>query len=330
MNTDYFTKDYMSGAHWSIGGGLLHGTTMLQLCEGITKELAGILRLDTLHATPACAWSVDWSTQRPLTTPTTYMQLLRKAAELKQPVCLSFDNPYVSKNLVEDDFGLFLVNELVQNNPTNRNAVVVADDRVAMVLRRNFPKLPLIAHMNRSVCEENEPDAAFYNHLLGFYNAVQLYPASTRIPQLLQNLEHPERCIIVTNDCCRQGSRNAHRDMLLLLAQMRIRPYEFAFKVRRSEQMPALMSVPGSPGNALSRKQIQELYAAGFRNFHVQAEQYRNGMTPAWVLMNLITPAATEQSNMRALVIYKAFCYLNGAQSPIASGLEPFTLRYPE
>jgi hypothetical protein len=330
MNTDYFTKDYMPGARWSIGGGLLHGTTMLQLCEGITKELAGILRLDTLHATPACAWSVDWSTQRPLTTPTTYMQLLRKAAELKQPVCLSFDNPYVAKNLVEDDFGLFLVNELVQNNPTNRNAVVVADDRVAMVLRRNFPKLPLIAHMNRSVCEENEPDAAFYNHLLGFYNAVQLYPTSTRIPQLLQNLEHPERCIIVTNDCCRQGSRNAHRDMLLLLAQMRIRPYAFAFKVRRSEQMPALMSVPGSPGNALSRKQIQELYAAGFRQFHVQAEQYRNGMTPAWVLMNLITPAAAEHSNMRALVSYKAFCYLNGAQSPIASGLEPFTLRYPE
>lgn len=330
MNTDYFTKDYMPGARWSIGGGLLHGTTMLQLCEGITKELAGILRLDTLHATPACAWSVDWSTQRPLTPPTTYIQMLRKAAELNQPICLSFDNPYVAKNLLEDDFGLFLVNELVQNNPTKRNAVAVADDRVAMVLRRNFPKLPLIAHMNRSVCEEREPDADFYNQLLNFYNAVQLYPASTRSPRLLQDLQHPERCVIVINDCCRQGCRNAHRDMLLLLAQMRIRPYEFAFKVRRSEQMPAIMAVPGSPGNALSRQQIQNLYAAGFRQFHVQAEQYRNGMTPAWVLMNLITPAAPEHSNMRGLVIYKAFCYLNGAQSPIASGLEPFTLRYPE
>ena len=330
MNTDYFTKDYMPGAHWSIGGGLLHGTTMLQLCEGITKELAGILRLDTLHATPACAWSVDWSTQRPLTSPTTYMQLLRKAAELRQPVCLNFDNPFVAKNLLEDDFGLFLVNELVRSNPTNRNAAAVADDRVAMVLRRNFPKLPLIAHMNRSVCEEGEPDAAFYNQQLKLYNAVQLYPDCARSPQLLQDLQHPDRCIIVINDCCRQGSRNAHRDMLLLLAQMRIRPYEFAFKIRRSEQMPAIMAVPGSPGNALSRQQIHQLYAAGFRHFHVQAEQYRNGMTPAWVLMNLITPAEPEHSNMRALLIYKAFCYLNGAQSPIASGLEPFTLRYPE
>ena len=308
----------------------MHGTTMLQLCEGISKELTGILLLDCLHATPACAWSLDWSTQRPLTSPTSYMQLLRKASELNQPICLNFDNPYVAKNLLEDDLGLYLVNELLQNNPTKRNAVAVADDRVAMVLRRNFPKLPLIAHMNRSVCEEREPDAAFYNQLLDFYQAVQLYPAIIRNPRELEELHHPERCIVVINDCCRQGSRNGHRDMLLLLAQMRIRPYEFAFKVRRSEQMPAIMAPPGSPGNALSRQQLQELYAAGFRQFHVQAEQYRNGMTPAWVLMNHITPATPEQSNMQALLIYKAFCYLNGAQSPIASGLEPFTLRYPE
>lgn len=330
MNTDYFTKNYIPGARWSVGGGLLHGTTMLQLCEGISKELTGILLLDSLHATPACAWSLDWSTQRPLTSPTSYMQLLRKAAELNQPICLNFDNPYVAKNLLEDDLGLYLVNELLQNNPTKRNAVAVADDRVAMVLRRNFPKLPLIAHMNRSVCEEREPDAAFYNQLLDFYQAVQLYPAIIRNPRELEELHHPERCIVVINDCCRQGSRNGHRDMLLLLAQMRIRPYELAFKVRRSEQMPAIMAPPGSPGNALSRQQLQELYAAGFRQFHVQAEQYRNGMTPAWVLMNHITPATPEQSNMQALLIYKAFCYLNGAQSPIASGLEPFTLRYPE
>ncbi len=330
MNTDYFTSDYMPGARWSIGGGLLHGTTMLQLCEGITRELTGILHLNCLHATPACAWSLDWSTQRPLTPPTSYIHLLRKAAELRQPLCLSFDNPFVAKNLLEDDFGLFLVNELLQNNPTKQNAVAVADDRVAQVLRRCFPKLPLIAHMNRAVCDEAEPDAAFYNHLLSFYNEVQLYPGSTDIPQFLNELQHPERCTIITNDCCRKGSRNAHRDMLLLLAQMRIRPYEFAFKVRRREQMQALMAVPGSPGNALSRRQILNLYTAGFRNFHVQAEQYRNGMTPAWVLMNHILTPEPELSNMRALLIYKAFCYLNGAQSPIASGLEPFTLRYPE
>lgn len=330
MNTDYFTRNYMPGARWSIGGGLLHGATMLQLCEGIAKELPGILHLDCLHATPACAWSIDWSPQRPLTAPTTYIQLLRIAAELRQPVCLNFNNPYVAKNLLEDDFGLFLVNELLQHNPTKQNAAAVADDRVAMVLRRNFPKLPLIAHMNRSVCEESEPDAAFYNQLLGMYQAVQLYPASTRNPQLLAELQHPERCIVVINDCCRQGSRAAHRDMLLLLAQMRIRPYEFAFKVRRSELMPAVMAAPDSPGNALSRQQILALYAAGFRQFHVQAEQYRNGMTAAWVFMNHIISAEPEYSNMRALLIYKVFSYLNGAQSPIASGLEPFTLRYPE
>lgn len=35
MNTDYLTQDYLPLATWSVGGGLLHGSPMLQLCEGI-------------------------------------------------------------------------------------------------------------------------------------------------------------------------------------------------------------------------------------------------------------------------------------------------------
>jgi hypothetical protein len=53
-------------------------------------------------------------------------------------------------------------------------------------------------------------------------------------------------------------------------------------------------------------------------------------MTAAWVFMNHIISAEPEYSNMRSLLIYKVFSYLNGARPPIASGLEPFTLRYPE
>lgn len=330
MNTDYLTEDYLPQASWSIGGGLLHGTPMLQLCEAMSKELKGIRSLRYLHAAPACAWSLDWAALRPLTSPTAYLQFLQKAAALKQPICLSFDNPYVAKNLIEDDYGLYLVSELLQNNPTGQNYVAVGDDRVALALRHRFPGLPLAAHMNRSVCEEAEPDAAFYNQLLDFYNEVQLYPGSARDAALLQQLQQPAKCQVVINDLCRRGSRQAHRDTLLLLAQMRVRPYDFSFKVRRSEQLAATLASPGSPSNTFSRTGLQQLYAAGIRNFHVQAEQYRNGMTPAWVLMSYLISAAPQCSNMRALLAYKVFCYLNGSQSPIASGLEPFSLRYPE
>ena len=328
MNTDYLIKDYMPRARWSVGGGLLHGRTMLQLCEGIAQEMRDIRSLSYLHATPSCAWSLDWAEQRSLTTPTGYLRMLQLAAATQQAVCLNFDNPFVAKAMLEDGFGLFLVNELLQHNPTGLNCVAVADDRVAMELRRQFPSLRLNAHMNRSVCEESEPDAAFYNRLLDFYQEVQLYPDCARNPELVRSLSKPERCWVIVNDRCRRGSRAAHREMLLLLAQMRVRPYEFSFKVRRQQQMETLLSPPGAPGNTFSRDELKALYAAGLRSFHVQAEQYRNGMTPAWLLMSYLVTAAPQYSNMRALLTYKVLSYLNGEQPSLASGLEPFSMRW--
>lgn len=327
MNTDYLTRDYLPLATWSVGGGILHGSPMLQLCEGIAKELSGIRKLSHLHATPACAWSIDWATQRPLTSPTAYVQMLEKASRLNQAICLSFDNPYVAKNALEDNYGLFLVSELLRHNPTGRNSVAVADDRIAATLRRNFPGISITAHMNRAVCEAAEPDADFYNRLLDVYDRVQLYPASGRAPRILALIRHPERCSLVVNDLCRQGSQSIHLDILLLLAQMRVRPYDFDFKVRRQELLAATLS---APGNIFSRAELQAVYNSGIRDFHIQAAQYRNGMTPAWILMSYLISAKPEHSNMRALLAYKVFCYLNGTQSPIASGLEPFPLRYPE
>ncbi len=328
MKTDFLTQDYLPQAAWSLSGGLLHGHCMVQLCDGMAKEMKGIRSLKALHITPACAWSLDWHVQRSMTTPTAYLHLLGHTDAIKQPLCLNFDNPYVAKAMVEDAFGLFLVDELLRHNPTGQNCVAVADDRVAFVLRRQFPTLRIIAHMNRSVCEEGEPDADFCNRLLEVYHEVQLYPGSLRYPGLVQALSHPERCTVVVNDLCRRGSRAAHSQALLLLAQMRVRPYDFNYKVRRSEQMSALLAPPGAPANMFSRAELKALYAQGLRSFHVQAEQYRNAMTPAWLFMNYLLTDAPEYSNKTSLLIYKVLSYLTGDTPSLASGLEPFPMRW--
>lgn len=330
MNTDFLTADYLPHSRWSVGGGLLHGQPMLQLCEGVSREMSGIRSLEMLHATPACAWSLDWAEQRPMTTPTGYLRILSHAEVLRQPLCLNFDNPYVARAMLEDGFGLFLTDELLRHNPTGRNSVCVADDRVALVLRRQFPGLRLIAHMNRAVCEEAEPDADFYNRLLQVYDEVQLYPGGLEDGRLVRALAHPERCTVVVNDLCRTGSRAAHGALLLLLAQMRVRPYDFNYKVQRRQQAETLLASPGTPCNSLSRERLRALYALGLRSFHVQGEQYRNGMTPAWVLVNYLLTDDPRYSHKCALLHYKVLNYLNGALPPMASGLEPFPIRLPE
>lgn len=330
MNTDFLTQDYLPHATWSVGGGLLHGYAMLQLCEGIAKEMKGIRSLRALHLNPACAWTLDWSVQRAMTSPTAYLRLLEVTNRLQQPVCLSFDNPYVAKAMVEDSFGLYLVDELLRHNPTGLNSVAMADDRVAFVLRRQFPKLRLVAHMNRSVCVQDEPDADFINRLLQVYHEVQLYPGSLRREGVVQAISDLGRCSVVVNDLCRRGSRAAHAQALLLLAQLRVRPYDFNYKVQRREQFGALLTPPAARGNTFSRDELQALYAQGLRSFHLQAEQYRNGLTPAWVLMSYLLTADPQQSHKTSLLIYKVLSYLNGELPPLASGLEPFTFRLPE
>ena len=75
--------------------------------------------------------------------------------------------------------------------------------------------------------------------------------------------------------------RSSHQ--ILSLARLPIPPPERGFctwcaQVRRSELMSA---PPGAPTNMFSHAELQALYAQGLRSFHVQAEQYRNAMTPA-------------------------------------------------
>ena len=330
MKTDFLTADYLPHSRWSVGGGLLHGQSMLQLCEGVSREMSGIRSLGLLHVTPACAWSLDWAEQRPMTTPTGYLRLLSHAESLRQALCLNFDNPYVARAMLEDGFGLFLTDELLRHNPTGGNCVCVADDRVALVLRRQFPGLRLISHMNRAVCEEAEPDAEFYNRLLQVYDEVQLYPGSLLDERLVRALADPKRCVVVVNDRCRAGSRAAHGALLLLLAQMRVRPYDFNYKVQRRQQVESVLAPPGASSNCQSCDRLRALYALGLRSFHVQAEQYLNGMTPAWVLVNYLLTDDPRYSHKCALLHYKVLSYLNGALPTMASGLEPFSIRLPE
>ncbi len=332
VNLSFLTEHYLPNSQWSMGGAIRFGMATAQACRSLNSRLGSWKPLAAVHAEPACAWSLDWGRQRALSSPSYCHRQLSLYAQMELPVCLSFDNPYIPTAALQDSFGFFLVDTLLRLNPTGRNCVVVADDRLAAILRRQWPTLPLVAHENRSICAEGETDAAHYNTLAQLYTRVALRAEDALKPGLAAALAEKEAFEVVVNNMCLRGRRAEQRDYLLLAARMRVRPYEFDYTIKRRELRKQLMGQPpcGRETQMLSHAELRQLHADGLRRFHVQAEQYHNGMTPLWVLLNRLIDPAAEHSRRAATLAYIVLSDVSGDMPPLPSGLGAFVMDLPE
>ncbi len=332
VDLGFLTADYLPGSCWSMGGGIRFGAATAQACHSLNSKLGTWKPLHAVHAEPACAWSLDWGRQRPLSTPTFCHRELEQYAQMKLPVCLSFDNPFIPTAALQDGFGLFLVDTLLRQNPTGLNCVAVADERLAAVLKRQWPTLPLMAHENLSACAEGETNAAHYNALAQRYEHVALRAEDALQPGLVAALEKKDAFTVTVNSLCLRGHRAEQRALLMQLARMRVRPYEFEYSIERRELKEKLMGQPHTKRctATLSHAELRQLHAAGLRRFHVQAEQYHNGMTPIWALLNRLVDPAPEHSRRAATLAYIVLSDISGAQAPLPSGLSAFRMELPE
>ena len=276
------------------------------------------------------AWT--WGRQRALSTPTFCHQQLALYAKMGLPVCLSFDNPYIPTPALQDGFGFFLVDTLLRLNPTGHNSVAVADDRLASVLARQWPKLPIAAHENRSTCAEGQTDAAHYNALSQLYTRVALRAEDALKPGLVEALVKKNVFDVCVNSHCLRGRQAQHRDFLLLAARMRVRPYEFEYSIQRKELREKLMGAPHSARRTatLTHAELRRLHAAGLRHFHVQAEQYHSGLTPIWALLNRLVDPSPEHSRRAAALAYIVLSDVSGAQPTLPSGMGAYVMELPE
>ncbi len=332
VDLSFLNAKYLPGCHWSMGGAIRFGMATVQACRSLNSVLSAWKPLSCVHAEPACAWSLDWGRQRALSTPTYCHQQLALYARMGLPVCLSFDNPYIPTAALQDAFGLFLVDTLLRLNPTGRNAVAVADDRLASVLLKQWPKLPLLAHENRSTCAEGETDAAHYNALAQLYNRVVLRAEDALKPGLIGALAKKNAFDVCVNSQCLRGAKAVQREYLLLAARMRVRPYEFNYTIQRRELREKLMGRPHTPRQTqtLSYAELRQLHAAGLRHFHVQAEQYHNGLTPIWALLNRLIDPAPEHSRRVAALTYMVLSDVSGATPQLPSGMGAYVMDLPE
>lgn len=329
------TADYVPEALWTVGGAFRYDRSLTAMANFFATSL-GVRRIDTVAGVPPCLWNLDYFVQRRPVPLDLYCNMLETYAQLGIGVTLVFDNPCLTTEQLQDTYGALLVQQLYERDRIRKNSVCVASDALAAKIREMYPKMKVSCHYNRLIAETQRRSAALYNRLAEQYTRVTLHPADAGKPSLWKDIEHPERFDIVLND---PTPRNhpLRRELLQLLAAMRVSPYDAELMRRRAE----LHNKVGETRHLaetlqrkdtcnLSRAETQALYDAGFRSFIIQQQHFRNEMTLLWDLFQCMLSYSPELINKHALIASSAMAEFGRAKETLPSGLRQFAFSQSE
>ncbi len=330
QNLRFLVEHDMPDARWTVGGALRYDRSLMAIAGFLTRSL-GVRRLHNVAAVIPCRWSLDWFVQRRPVALNEYTEALERYARAGLGVTLVFDNPFIREEDLEDNYALQLVRELYARDRVRLNAVSVASDLLAARIREVEPRLPLHCHMNRLVVEQGRRTAALYNKLAGQYARVCLHSADAAKPALIAGIAEPGKFDVVMNDSCLRTCpvRGQH---LRLLADMRRDPYGVDAMRQRSELLARAgchkvdaASLHQKATCNLTREEAHALYAAGFRSFIVQSQQFRNEMTLLWDIFQCLFHATPELCNKMSLIATSAMAEVRMPPKSIPSGLRAFS-----
>lgn len=326
----FLVDNHLPEAMWTFGGAMRFDSSLLNICNQLAQSFP-LRKPARVAGCPACKWSLDWYTERRPMSVNAYNKLLEDYAAQNIGVVLSFDNPFITEDMLSDSYANTLLAELYKRDRVHRNAVCTASDLLAAHIRSQFPKLPVFCHSNRLITERNKRTAELYNKLLGEYNRVCLHPADATRPAITSAISAPDCCDIIINDPLPRNSA-VRRDHLRLLADIRKDPYNTDLARRRTTlvdrdgwhaiQRDSLRQLATCN---LTREESAALYAAGYRSFIVQGSQFRNEMTLLWDIFTCTLDYSPELNNKAALIANSIMASFGMPKGELPSGLKDFT-----
>ena len=323
---DATTRGHVPHAAWMVGGLFRFDEHLFTLVNFLATYYPA-RAVARVAGAPPCAWTLETQgALRPMLTPGRYLSVLKGFAELRTGVTLVFDNPLPTPDSLQDEYAHGLVKQLLaaEHNPTGRNAVCVASDELAELLRTSYPKLPIICHPNRLLMDTAKRTPEFYEALEKRYNLIILHPRDAVAPGLYTKLKHVGRYMAVVND---PAPRNCptRRDMLRLLAEMHRRPWDGS--LARSYEYMVRVSAPRENDCTcnLTRQEEAALYAAGIRQFIVQGAYFRNEITLMHDIFYHLLRTTPELSNKAALITNAAMAHIRPLEDSMPSGMAIFS-----
>lgn len=325
----FMVENHLPHTQWTYGGAFRYDAALLVLVENFSKNFP-LRKPFSVAGGPACKWTLDWYTERRPMSLARFSETLEKYAALNIGVVLTFDNPFITDDMLADSYGTALVQELYRCDRVRKNSVCVASDRLALRIREICPKLMVCSHPNRLIVEQTRRTPALYNKLAEVYTNVCLHPVDAARPAIFTQLQHPEYFSVLVNDPLPRNSA-VRREHLRLLADIRKDPYNADLRLHRARLIerdgwhvvdPASLRQKASCN--LTHAETAALHAAGFRHFIVQGNQFRNEMTFLWDVFRCTLDFGPELSNKSALIAGSVMAKIGQAKNDMPSGLRDF------
>lgn len=331
----FLVDDYLPEAQFWVGGGLRFDALMLSL-KSYMHEHIRVRQLNQVMGVMPCRWSLSWHRNQSQINDSDFCRLLEIYAANSIAFTLCFDNPFITDEMLEDPYGLGLVQELIKRDRLNKNTLCVANDKLRARIKKEHPKLKIIAHPNRIIIEQQRRTAKLYKQLLGQYDMVALHPSDGGRAEILSGIAQGDsgdekRIIITTNDPCLRTCP-ARREHLQALAGMREQPYHNIHRVAEAQIVDKVgckkLDNIMSQSAMMSYDQKRKAYELGYRHFAFQAQRHLSPFTLASDVLNGIFTKAPEYSNKVATVTANVLSALSMSGRQQKSGMLKFNKLY--
>ncbi len=310
-------------AEWLLGGAMRFGPELIQLNKYF-QNLFPFLHIKNMSATLPCLWSLDWMGQRPLSPDIIIINLLEYYKNAGISLSLTFDNPFILDEHIDDSYCMGIV-EVLLENPNNR--VWVADDKLRDHLHAKFPQLPIDAHPNRIYAERKKRGLALYRSLCEKYQRVAIHPKDARRKEIYEALSpEAERFIIITNDSC-IATCPLRYNHLQQLAKQRTHPYENEARLAISDytvrmQCKSLAHITQRELGNVNHQQLRTLHDLGYKHFAVIEDRARNIISICNDFFYYSFNQSMEYEHYRSTFQTSLYCLMQESQISISGGLK--------
>ena len=318
---DAITRGHMPHAEWVVGG-LFRFDSHLHTIINFLATYYPPRAVRQVAGVPPCAWTLEPRGElRPVLSMPRYRGMLQSFGEIGAGATLVFDNPAIPAESLEDEYAHTLVQQLVADeyNAGGRNAVCVASDELAKLLRERYPQLPLICHPHRHIVTTVKRTPQYYEALEATYDRIILHPRDAVAAAVFAKLAHPERYMAVANDPTPRNSPT-RRDEVRLLAELHRRPWDGGLR----RVLARMQQVDVENTCNLTRREEAALYEAGIRAFVVQSLSFRNEITLLHDVFYHLLRTEPELSNKAALITSAGMAHIRPDETGLPTGMDIF------
>jgi collagenase-like PrtC family protease len=200
---------------------------------------------------------------------------LEQYKKLGLNVFYTFSNPLLTASDLDDPLCNYMLDSLSRINGEG-SGVIVASDLLSDYIRERYPHLQQKASIVKSSCENKAGDLSWYEEMAGKFDRVMVHPDDLFDRQLLQKLAaNADKYEVLVNENCVVNcpQRHVHYDVLARLQLNPLPPGEAPYQDRlpgNCGRNELLAGIRKSRNLNLTRSELKDIYAMGFRHFKIQ------------------------------------------------------------